>query len=58
MRLPYKICGVIFTKCDVYLSFPVPLYVEKGFLSEIYYSGASVYELNPFLEAVRNPKCS
>jgi hypothetical protein len=22
------------------------------------YSGASVYELNPFLEAVRKPKCS
>jgi len=48
IKLPYKIHGVIFTKCDYdYLSFPVPLYEEKeGFISEICYI--------PLWEEVRN----
>jgi hypothetical protein len=39
IKFPYKICGVIFTKCDNdYLSFPLPLYEEKeGFISGICY---------------------
>jgi hypothetical protein len=31
---------------------------RKNILNSFNYSGTSVHELNPFLEAVREPKCS